>query len=83
MVLYPVGSLVELNTEEIGIVTEPNPENPRKPKVGILMSRYKKWRRVPIVVDLEDGTEDRRVVKVHDPSRYKIDIDRMLKAATG
>ena len=81
--LFPVGSLVELNTEEIGIVTEPNPESPRKPKIGIMMTRYKKWRQVPLVIDLEEGNEDRRIVKVLDPTKFEIDIDRMLKAATG
>ncbi len=83
--LYPVGSLVILNTEEIGIVCEPNPENTRRPKVGIIISRYKKRRLVPTVVDLADpnASEKREIVKVLDPEKYKIDVDRMLKMTTG
>ena len=67
--LYPVGSLVMLNTEEIGIVCEPNPENTRQPKVGVFITRYKKRRHVPVVLDLADtyAAEERTIVKVLDP----------------
>ena len=83
--LYPVGSLVVLNTEEIGVVCEPNPEDSRRPKVGVVITRYKKRRLVPMVVDLSDSraSEERKIMKVLDPSRYKIDVDKCLKMAAG
>lgn len=83
--LYPVGSLVMLSTGEIGIVCEPNPEDTRQPKVGVFITRYKKHRSVPMVVDLADpyAPEERKIVKVLDPTRYEIDIDKMLKMTTG
>jgi putative nucleotidyltransferase with HDIG domain len=83
--LYPVGSLVLLNTTEVGIVTEPNPGNVRQPKVGVFITRYKKQRTVPVVFDLSDpnATEERKIMKVLDPTKYKIDVDKMLKMVTG
>jgi len=83
--LYPVGSLVVLNTGEIGVVCEPNPEDSRRPKVGVLISRYKKRRLVPVVADLADAhaSEDRQIVKVLDPVKYNIDVEKVLKMTGG
>ena len=79
--LYPVGSLVLLNTEEVGIVYEPNPLNPKKPKVGIIRTRYGKERHVPVVIDLDDPSagEQREIKQVMDPVKFKIDIEAFLK----
>ncbi|MDA0709708.1 MAG: DUF3391 domain-containing protein [bacterium] len=70
-----------LNTEEVGIVYEPNPLNPKKPKVGIIRTRYGKERHVPVVMDLDDPTssEQREIMQVLDPVKYKIDIEAFLK----
>lgn len=83
--LYPVGSLVLLNTEEVGIVSEPNPLNPKKPKVGIIRTRYGKARHVPVVMDLDDPTsgEQREIMQVLDPAKYNIDIEAFLKRIAG
>ena len=83
--LYPVGSLVILDTGEVGVVCEPNPGNTREPKVGVVITRYKKRRPTPLVVDLADphATEKRKIVKVLDPAKYKVDVDRILKMTTG
>lgn len=83
--LYPVGSLVLLNTEEVGIVYEPNPLNPKKPKVGIIRTRYGKERHVPVVMDLADAPsgEKREIKQVLDPAKYKIDIEAFLKRIAG
>lgn len=79
--LYPVGSLVLLNTEEVGIVYEPNPLNPKKPKVGIIRTRYGKERHVPVVIDLDDPSagEQREIKQVMDPVKFNIDIEAFLK----
>jgi putative nucleotidyltransferase with HDIG domain len=83
--LYPVGSLVILDTGEVGVVCEPNPGNTREPKVGVVITRYKKRRPTPLVVDLADphATEKRKIVKVLDPAKYKVDVDKILKMTTG
>ena len=82
--LYPVGSLVQLDTNEVGVVAEPNPDNFRQPKVGCFITRYKKFRQFPYLVDLaNDPQENRKIVKVLNPSKYKIDVDKMIKMCTG
>jgi hypothetical protein len=83
--LYPVGSVVMLNTEEIGIVYEPNPLNPKKPKVGIIRTRYGKPRHVPVIIDLDDpyAQDPREIVRVLDPVQYKIDVEAFLKRIAG
>ena len=83
--LYPVGSLVQLNTNEIAVVCEPNPGNTRQPKVGVFVTRYKKLRTVPFVVDLADPnpSEERKIVKVMDPTKYNIDVEKFIKMCTG
>lgn len=83
--LYPVGSLVMLNTEEIGIVCEPNPMNPKKPKLGIIRTRYGKERHVPVIIDLDDpyAPEKREIVRVLDPVQLKVDIEAFLKRIAG
>ena len=83
--LYPVGSLVILDSGEIGVVCEPNPGDTRQPKVGVIITRYKKRRPTPLVVDLADphATEKRQIVKVLDPEKYKVDVEKILKMATG
>ena len=83
--LYPVGSVVMLNTEEVGIVYEPNPLNPKKPKVGIIRTRYGKERHVPVIIDLDDpySQDQREIVRVLDPVQYKIDVEAFLKRIAG
>jgi len=76
--LYPVGSLTLLNTEEIAIVTEPNPLNNKKPKVGIIRTKYGKERSMPMIIDLNDQ-ELREIKQVLDPVKYDIDIEAYLK----
>ena len=80
--LYPVGSLAMLNTEEIVIVSEPNPLNPKKPKVGMIRTRFGKDRHVPVIFDLSEDSGKREIVKVLDPNALKIDVEALLKRIT-
>lgn len=82
--LYPVSSLVALNTGEVGVVCEPNPEDSRQPKVGVIITRYAKRRATPLVVDLADphASEERKIVKVMDPEKYNVDVEKILKMST-
>jgi len=83
--LYPVGSLILLSTEEVAIVSEPNPLNTKKPKVGIIQTKYGKERHVPVIIDLDDphAQEPRDIVQVLDPAKYEIDIEAYLKRIAG
>ena len=39
MGLFPIGTIVRLNTEEVGVVTAEHPEDPFRPQVKILFDR--------------------------------------------
>jgi HD-GYP domain-containing protein (c-di-GMP phosphodiesterase class II) len=52
MGIYPIGSLVELNSGEVGVVIQQNQVRRLKPKVLIIMSADKKIERFPRTVDL-------------------------------
>ena len=79
--LYPVGSLVELNNKERGVVIEPNPNDSRKPTVGLFTTSNQKPRGAPFIVNMaiRSEAEGREIVKVLDPEREGIDIEDMLK----
>jgi putative nucleotidyltransferase with HDIG domain len=79
--IYPVGSLVEMNTKEQAVVFEPNPENSRKPVVGLLTLPTQKPRAAPMIVDLakRSEAEDREIVKVLDPDQIGLDIEATIE----
>jgi HD-GYP domain-containing protein (c-di-GMP phosphodiesterase class II) len=77
--IYPIGSLVLLDTHELGIVYKPNPE-PKlmdRPTV-VLVSRDEKGDAKKEVIDLTEtdgrGQFKRSIIKTLDPYHYYIDI---------
>ena len=79
--VYPVGSLVELSNKEVAVVYEPNPDNSRKPTIGVLTLPSGKARAAPFVVNLSrrSEAEGREVTKVLDPEKAGIDIDSTIE----
>jgi putative nucleotidyltransferase with HDIG domain len=75
--IYPAGSFVKLNTGEMGVVLETNPEDSLKPKVGIVFTRFGKRRETPFVVDLYEasGADARAIAEADDPKRYDVNIE--------
>jgi hypothetical protein len=77
--IYPIGSLVLLNTRETGIVYKPShdPTWLERPTV-ILVARGEKGDVKKEVVDLKEtdgaGHYKRTIVKTLDPYKYHIDI---------
>ncbi|MFH1571624.1 MAG: HD-GYP domain-containing protein [Gemmatimonadota bacterium] len=78
--VYPVGSLVELNTHEMAVVYEPNPDNSHKPTVGILTLPTQKSRAAPFICNLalRSQAEGREVAKVLDPEQQGVDVERII-----
>lgn len=76
--IYPVGSLVQLESGRLGVVIETNEDDQRLPVVRIM---YHTRFRMPIRVETLDlarpGVQD-RVVGAVDPATYKIDIRRFM-----
>jgi hypothetical protein len=76
--LYPIGTMVELNSGEVAIVIEQNRVLREKPRLMILLSAEKRLLQRPRYVDLKrsppapDG-EPYRVVKALPPNAYGID----------
>jgi HD-GYP domain-containing protein (c-di-GMP phosphodiesterase class II) len=72
MGVYPVGSLVVLDSGEIGIVMQPNKALIKRPRVIVISDEVK-----PFVADLskrgDDGRYLRTVKTTLDPHEYKID----------
>jgi putative nucleotidyltransferase with HDIG domain len=78
--LYPVGSLVELNTRERAVVYEPNPQDSRKPTVGIYSLPNESTRSAPLIVRLalRSEAEGREIAKVLDPERESVDPEQIM-----
>jgi putative nucleotidyltransferase with HDIG domain len=82
--IYPIGSLVELNTGERGIVIATNRAETLKPTLRIVMSSNGFIQRSGPVVSLADangGAPQRRIVRCLDPGRERIDPMVFLKLA--
>jgi putative nucleotidyltransferase with HDIG domain len=79
MGIYPIGSLVLLDTKEMGVVfeTNPDPQYINRPKV-ILISQSEGRRRIGPAADLTeiDGEKGykRSIVKALDPKKYYVNI---------
>jgi HD-GYP domain-containing protein (c-di-GMP phosphodiesterase class II) len=79
--IYPVGTLVILDTQEMGVVTAANadPERLHQPMVKIIYDAMGMPMADPITVDLarEDpatGEPLRRIIKTTRPDKYGIDV---------
>ena len=76
--LYPIGSLVLLESGRLGVVVETNEQDQRLPVVRVM---YHTRFRLPITVETLDlarpGNQD-RIVKAVDPADYKLDILKFL-----
>jgi hypothetical protein len=55
---------VRLNTEEIGVVTHENPQDPCRPQVKVVMDRTAAWLAEPLLVNTWE--RDDRGGYVHD-----------------
>jgi putative nucleotidyltransferase with HDIG domain len=75
--LFPVGTLVRLNTEEVGVVTHEHPVDPFRPQVKVLLDAKGDRLEEPLLVNTwePDGHGDykRAVVEAIDPDAVQID----------
>lgn len=75
--LYPVGHLVRLSTEEIGVVTHEHPQDPFRPQVKVVMDRANTWLPEPVFVNTwerdDRGEYLREVVEPVDPDVVGVD----------
>jgi putative nucleotidyltransferase with HDIG domain len=79
--VFPIGTLVMLNTKELGLVYESNQLFPARPRVMIIVDEGGK-RVKGSVLDLTErndrGDYIRSIVKTMDPNKYKISLAEYL-----
>lgn len=80
--IYPVGSLVILDTGEVGVVMKANPTELSRPEVAIIADKAGKKDKTETVdlTKIDEKTEKykRTILKTFDPRRYKLDIARYI-----
>ncbi len=84
--VYPIGSVVELNTGERAVVISTNRSSALKPTVRIIMSHNGMVQFNGPVITLADRAEDgveRRIIAVVDPIKERIDPMVFLRIGPG
>lgn len=79
--IYPVGSLVLLDTKELGLVYGAT-DVPSRPKVLVIVDAQGKKVEEGVLVDLTDsdgeGRYERSILRTMDPNKYKINLSEYL-----
>jgi putative nucleotidyltransferase with HDIG domain len=77
MGLFPIGTLVQLNTEELAVVTQTHPEDPFRPQVKLITGPKGEKLETPLLTNTWDrdsrGGFPRAVVEAVDGSKIGID----------
>lgn len=80
--IYPVGSVVLLDSGEVGVVMKSNPDELSRPEVAIIADKEGKKDKVEMVdlTRIDEKTEGykRTILKTIDPRPYKLDIARYI-----
>lgn len=83
--IYPVGSIVELNTGHTGVVVKLNEINRLKPIIGLALNRKKEPYEVIKMLNLSSDVWQKssgnkvEIVKILDPHAHNIDIKSIIK----
>ena len=75
--IYPIGSLVELNTGEICLIRSVDRNHLLQPVVVVVLDGDKRPYRVPFVVDLNEDAS-RCITGAADPDKYMLHFDEFL-----
>jgi hypothetical protein len=84
--VYPVGSLVELNTGERGIVLAANRNDTLKPTIRLILTRDGlPLPKGPVVSlgEADSAALGRQILRTLDPGKERIDVMRHLSLASG
>lgn len=68
--IYPLGSLVRLNSGNLGVVIEKNPDRLGKPIVRVFFSLQSNTSIFPQVIDLSQPSTTDRIVSREDPAKW-------------
>lgn len=78
MSVYPVGSLVELDSGKLAVVITTHADNASLPVVRLIYSMASKLYIKPQVVNLASALVEQKIVASHDPKMFGIDIGKFL-----
>ena len=70
--IYPIGSVVQLNTEEVAIVSRNNPSDPEHPEVKIIADRDGLKSEVKMIDLSSNQAADIHIKKIIDEEKYNI-----------
>jgi hypothetical protein len=85
--VYPVGTVVWLDTGEIGVVMQPNPASVLRPRVRLMVAKNGQPLDSPIDVDLTKraptgaGTFERSVASAIEDDDVGVDVNSVLRFA--
>jgi putative nucleotidyltransferase with HDIG domain len=71
MGIYPVGSLVRMQSGRLGVIVEQSGQSLLTPKVKLFFSTKSQERIVPYVVDLADAKTTDRIASREDPEKWR------------
>jgi HD-GYP domain-containing protein (c-di-GMP phosphodiesterase class II) len=76
--VYPIGSLVLLSDDSLGIVTRAHADDPRRPEVRVIADRNGE-KETSLWLDLRDGNNrNLEIVRLIDQAKYNLDISRFI-----
>ena len=84
--VYPLGSLIKLNTNECAVVIGLNHEDRLRPRVRIIRGPDGEIQTPPIDSDLQNQATDqpaRTILRALDPAQEQIDLPQYLDVAVG
>lgn len=84
--VYPLGSLIKLNTNECAVVIGLNHEDRLRPRIRIIKSTTGEPQQHPLDIDLQNQPADqpnRSILRALDPATEHIDLPQYLDLAVG
>ncbi len=82
--VYPLGSLIKLNTNECAVVIGLNHEDRLRPRIRIIKGPDGEIQKDPVAIDLQNQSADqpsRTILRALDPSQEHIDLPQYLDMA--
>ena len=81
--IYPIGSLVRLQSGRLGVVMEQTSKSLTTPKVKVFFSTKSNMRIVPVIVDLSLPTASDKIAGREDPAKWKFsDLNELWSGQT-
>ncbi len=81
--VYPVGTLVRLSTNEVGVVIKANPVDTERPVVKVVYDRDGKQLKEPFELDLASSPSAPQIVGSADPCSREMDIGEFFTKEVG